>query len=66
MAIGGLRDSEHVWLLSSQLGPVVPGHGDDDGHDDDDGHGDDDGRHDDGGFTWPHCPGRSTATPCRG
>ena len=59
MAIGGLRDSEHVWLLSSQLGPVVPGHVDDDGHDDDDGHGDD-------GFTWPHCPGRSTATPCRG
>ena len=37
MAIGGLRDSEHVWLLSSQLGPVVPGHVDDDGHDDDDG-----------------------------
>ena len=60
MAIGGLRDSEHVWLLSSQLGPVVPGHVDDDGHDDDDGHGDDDG------FTWPHCPGCSTATPCRG
>ena len=60
MAIGGLRDSEHVWLLSSQLGPVVPGHVDDDGHDDDDVHGDDDGS------TWPHCPGRSTATPCRG
>ena len=56
MAIGGLRDSEHVWLLSSQLGPVVPGHVDDDGHDDDD----------DDGSTWPHCPGRSTATPCRG
>ena len=65
MAIGGLRDSEHVWLLSSQLGPVVPGHVDDDGHDDDDGHGDD-GHVDDDGFTLPHCPGCSTATPCRG
>ena len=64
MAIGGLRDSEHVWLLSSQLGPVVPGyvdddghddddgHVDDDGHDDDDGHGDDDGHDDDDGQPW--------------